>query len=68
MARVKRKTHKAAASRFRVTGKKRIRRSCAGTSHLMSTKSSKRRRRLRRGTMVETDGIAERLLRMLGAK
>ena len=48
----KMKTNKAAAKRFRVTGKGRIRRPKQGGQHNLSGKSRKRRRRLRNQDMV----------------
>jgi large subunit ribosomal protein L35 len=48
----KMKTRKAAAKRFRVTGKGRVRRPKAGGNHGMQEKSRKRLRRLRNSDMV----------------
>ena len=48
----KMKTKKAAAKRFRITGKGRVRRSKAGGNHGMQEKSRKRLRRLRNNDMV----------------
>jgi large subunit ribosomal protein L35 len=48
----KMKTKKAAAKRFRVTGKGRVRRPKAGGNHGMQEKSRKRLRRLRQNDMV----------------
>jgi large subunit ribosomal protein L35 len=48
----KMKTKKAAAKRFRVTGKGRVRRPKAGGNHGMQEKSRKRLRRLRKNDMV----------------
>ena len=48
----KMKTHKAAAKRFKVTGKGRVRRPKQGGQHNLSSKSRKRRRRLRNQDMV----------------
>jgi large subunit ribosomal protein L35 len=47
----KMKTNKAAAKRFKVTGKGRIRRPKGGGQHNLSGKSRKRRRRLRNQDM-----------------
>jgi len=49
----KMKTKKAAAKRFRVTGKGRVRRPKAGGNHGMQEKSRKRLRRLRQNDMVD---------------
>jgi len=48
----KMKTNKAAAKRFKVTGKGRVRRPKGGGQHNLSSKSRKRRRRLRNQDMV----------------
>jgi large subunit ribosomal protein L35 len=48
----KMKTKKAAAKRFRVTGKGRVRRPKAGGNHGMQEKSRKRLRRLRKNDMI----------------
>ena len=68
MAQRTRKTHKGTARRFRVTGKKKVKRGSAGTSHLMSTKSGKRRRKLRKGAIVPNKGAAQKIRRMLGVE
>jgi large subunit ribosomal protein L35 len=46
------KTNRGAAKRFRKTGSGRIRRSKAFTSHILTKKSTKRKRDLRQGTLV----------------
>jgi len=48
----KMKTHRGAAKRFRVTAKGKIKRSKAFKSHLLTGKSAKRKRNLRRPTLV----------------
>ena len=48
----KQKTHKATKKRVRVTASGKIKRGRANRSHLMSSKSGKRRRQLRRKTIV----------------
>ncbi len=50
----KMKTNKAAAKRFRVSGKGRVRRPKAGGNHGMQEKSRKRLRRLRKNDMVDS--------------
>ncbi|MGA2449782.1 MAG: 50S ribosomal protein L35 [Polyangiaceae bacterium] len=50
----KMKTNKAAAKRFRVTGKGRVRRPKCGGNHGMQEKSRNRLRRLRKNDMVDT--------------
>ena len=46
------KTRKAVAKRFKVTATGRVKRRSAGMRHLLSAKSSKRRRKLGMGAMV----------------
>lgn len=61
----KMKTHRGAAKRFRVTGTGKLRRRKAFRSHLLETKSSRRKRRLGRGAEV-TGGDKKHVERMLG--
>ena len=49
----KQKTHKGLAKRVKVTGRGKVKRMKAGAGHLMSSKSSKRRRNLRVSTLVK---------------
>lgn len=46
------KTHKGASKRFRVTASGKFKRSRAFGSHLLTKKSSKRKRNLKTGTIV----------------
>ncbi len=46
------KTNRGAAKRFRRTGTGKIRRNKAFTSHILTKKSTKRKRELRQGTIV----------------
>jgi large subunit ribosomal protein L35 len=46
------KTNRGAAKRFRKTGTGKIRRNKAFTSHILTKKSTKRKRDLRQGTLV----------------
>lgn len=48
----KMKTHKGAQKRFKKTGSGKLRRHHAYTSHLLEGKSSKRKRKLRKGALV----------------
>jgi large subunit ribosomal protein L35 len=48
----KKKTNKAAAKRFRKTAKGKLKYSKAGTGHLLAGKTRKRKRNLRRGSVV----------------
>ena len=68
MANGKSKTHKGAAKRFRATAKLKVKRGSGGMSHLMSTKSGQRRRRLRHGAVIESKKITDKILLMLGKK
>ncbi|MCK4496274.1 MAG: 50S ribosomal protein L35 [Candidatus Aminicenantes bacterium] len=50
------KTHKGAQKRFKVTGKKKIVRSKAYKSHILTKKSAKRKRRLgKKGLISQSD-------------
>jgi len=52
----KMKTNRGAAKRFKATGSGKIRRSKAFTSHILTKKSTKRKRNLRKsGLIVEAD-------------
>jgi len=58
------KTHRGAAKRFKVTGTGKIKRGKGFTSHLMTSKSSKKARKLRTATLVhesDHDGIKKLL-------
>ncbi len=46
------KTNRGAAKRFRKTGSGKVRRNKAYTSHILTKKSTKRKRELRQGTLV----------------
>ncbi len=46
------KTNRGAAKRFRKTGSGKIRRNKAFTSHILTKKTTKRKRELRQGTLV----------------
>lgn len=47
------KSNRAAAKRFKVTGSGRIKRNKANKSHILTKKSTKRKRDLRKGAMVD---------------
>lgn len=49
---MKKKTKKAAAKRFRLTGKGKVRRHKAFKSHILTKKTAKRKRKLRKGTIA----------------
>ena len=48
----KMKTRRGAAKRFRITGSGKVRRFKAYKSHILNKKSSKRKRNLRKGTLI----------------
>ena len=50
----KMKTNRGAAKRFKATGSGRIRRSKAFSSHILTKKSSKRKRNLRKSGLIDT--------------
>ncbi len=47
------KTNRAAAKRFRATGGGRIKRNKAYASHILTSKTTKRKRNLRKGALVD---------------
>ena len=51
------KTNRGAAKRFSKTGSGKIRRRRAYHSHILTSKSKKRKRRLRTGTLINTNDI-----------
>ncbi len=53
----KMKTNRAAAKRFRTTGTGKIRRSRAFGSHLLSKKTSRRKRKLRKSDFVSSSDM-----------
>ena len=63
----KMKTHKGAKKRFSVTGTGKVRRLKAYKSHILTKKTSKRKRNLRRPAMVGTNGEAKVLKRLIQA-
>jgi large subunit ribosomal protein L35 len=58
------KTHRGAAKRFSLTGTGRVKRSKAFASHILSTKTRKRKRNLRKSTLVHetNEPIIKRLI------
>jgi large subunit ribosomal protein L35 len=63
----KMKTHKGAKKRFKITGTGKVKRFRAFKSHILTKKSSKRKRRLRRGTTIATNGEVRNIKRLLQA-
>jgi len=61
----KMKTHRAAAKRFGKTGSGKIKRRKAYKSHILAKKSRKRKRGLRKATLVAASDMT-RVKRMLG--
>jgi len=60
----KMKTHRGAAKRFKKTGSGKLRRHHAYTSHLLEGKSSKRKRKLRKGNLISS-GDQKRISQMV---
>ena len=63
----KMKTNKSIAKRFRVTGTGKLKRNQSNKRHLLSGRSSKRKRHLRRGVILP-QSITDKYLRALGEK
>lgn len=63
----KMKTHKGAAKRFKTTGSGKVRRYKAYKSHILTKKTSKRKRRLRRAGLIATTGDTKRIKRLIQA-
>jgi large subunit ribosomal protein L35 len=64
---MKMKTHKGAQKRFKVTGSGKVRRYKAFKSHILTKKTSKRKRRLRQPGLIATTGDTKRMKRLLQA-
>jgi len=62
----KMKSRSSAKKRFRVTGKGRLKRKKAYSSHILTKKSRKRKRSLRKQTGVDTNQLAK-VKRMIGS-
>lgn len=61
------KTHSGAKKRFTVTGTGKVRRLKAYKSHILTKKSPKRKRNLRRPDIMETNGEVKRIKRLIQA-
>jgi large subunit ribosomal protein L35 len=61
----KMKSHRGAKKRFSVTATGKVKRSKAFKSHILTKKTSKRKRNLRRATTIATNGEAKNLKRLL---
>ena len=64
---MKMKTHKGAKKRFKVTGSGKVRRYKAFKSHILTKKTSKRKRRLRQSTVITNRGETKNIKRLLQA-
>jgi len=64
---MKMKTHRGAAKRFKVTGSGKVKRFKAYKSHILTKKSAKRKRNLRRPGLVATKGDQKRIRRLIQA-
>ncbi|MFT8317369.1 MAG: 50S ribosomal protein L35 [Sporolactobacillus sp.] len=62
----KMKTHKGAAKRFKKTGTGKMKRNHSYTSHMMSHKSQKQKRNLRKST-IATPSLARKIKKMINA-
>ena len=58
-------THSGAKKRFTGTGSGKVRRMKAYKSHILTKKSSKRKRNLRRPTTIATNGEVRRIKRLI---
>ena len=64
---MKMKTHKGAKKRFKVTASGKVKRGKAGRSHILTKKTSKRKRHMRRAGEIATPGDQKRMRRLLQA-
>ena len=55
----KQKTHKGAAKRFKITGTGKVKRKKAYGRHILTKKSRKRKRRLRKASLVSTPDLGQ---------
>jgi large subunit ribosomal protein L35 len=60
----KMKTNKSVAKRFKITGKGKVKRGQAFKSHILTKKTAKRKRHLRK-SVIAASGDAKRVKRML---
>ena len=63
----KMKTHRGAAKRFSVTATGKVKRNKAYKSHILTKKSPKRKRNLRRSGLIATTGDQKRIKRLIQA-
>jgi large subunit ribosomal protein L20 len=64
----KMKTHKGATKRFKTTGSGKVKRFKAFKSHILTKKTSKRKRNLRRAGLIATNGEQKRIKRLMRKK
>ena len=64
---MKMKSHKGAKKRFKMTGSGKLKRGKAGRSHILTKKTSKRKRHMRRAGEIMTSGDRKRIKRLLQA-
>ena len=64
---MKMKTHKGAKKRFKITGSGKVKRMRAFKSHILTKKDAKRKRRLRKASLVKTTGEIKHVKRLLQA-
>ena len=65
MAKQKMKSHRGASKRFKITGSGKVKRNKAYKSHILTKKSQKRKRGLRKATTL-TSADLKRMLRSMG--
>jgi len=63
----KMKSHRGARKRFKITGSGKVKRMRAFKSHILTKKSPKRKRHLRKGTIILTPGETKHIKRLLQA-
>ncbi len=61
----KMKTHRGATKRFKTTGSGKVKRYKAFKSHILTKKTSKRKRGLRQAGLIATNGEQKRMKRLL---
>ena len=61
----KMKSHRGATKRFKVTGSGKVKRMKAFKSHILTKKTSKTKRNLRRPDLIQTSGDTKRMKRLL---
>ncbi|MEO8577871.1 MAG: 50S ribosomal protein L35 [Gemmatimonadales bacterium] len=63
----KMKSHRGARKRFSITGTGKVKRGKAHKSHILTKKTSKRKRRLRQSGLIATRGEEKNIKRLLQA-